>query len=975
MRPSPQERPLVVWSSFEFDLENLQLRKRGLRLRLEEKPAKVLACLLGQAGQPVERGELVKLLWPDEVQGDFDHRLNKAIHKLRNILGDDRSNPRFIQTLSRNGYRFIASVEFVNGNGSSSKIPKTKSPDLVSSLPVVARVSSTPTSVAAEGQPCAPSTADAAVQEDLSSKYDRRRLSWALTTALIFFAAIFFAKNYHISHSVEPHRTVAVLRFANVSGNPADQWLSPALADWLTSELTADGRLRAVSRDAVSRFRSEQGLQDLNHIGPGLLNKITHDLGTDLVVSGTYASSGSDEQSRIRIDLQIYDSHAGRLLFSATAAGVRAEIFDLAGSAGLQLRRKLGLPALGAAGLSSMRSMLPSNPDAARFYAEGTQEIERFDPVDARILLERAVALEPEHALSHAVLSTAYTMLGFSADARKEAKKAIDLDGSLATEQRLLVEGQFHEANYEWDKAIETYSRLFQLFPDSAENGLLLAQTQTRAGKPLMALETIKQLRESHLASDDDARVDILEAKAASCISDFRRQRDAAARAADTARNSSATLLLARAEESEGEALRALGNVSQALALWADAKTRYTTIGDRAAVARLMIDEGRVHWQRGDPQAAEASYSAAVSLGKQIGDDASLGRALTALAQVRMFYVSSAEGKRLCEQALRIFRTIGDKQDEAYALSIMGDIVFANHEEAIKLYQQSLELSREVNDRSRTAGRLMDLGIQATVRGDLASAERDLQESSSTYHDIGERNREALQYNLLSIVRTWQGKLDDAEKLSIQAVSILASVGETVPLAQSRQTLARVQMEQGRFTDAHATLELAIKEHEQANNPGGLIISYGELAEVFLREGKLIESKAALRKYDEIVMTQGTQRPSFGEYVTDRTIVGARILAANGQFERARSEAILGVNQAVKADQGSMLMKAKLALGEIELLKGDPRVGQRQLEVLVREADKKGYGLIGAEAQKLLQVHGSVLKMRNNTTADLKSGR
>lgn len=87
---------------------------------MEQKPAQLLARLLEQPGRVVGRDELVNLLWPGEQHGDFDQRLNKAIHKVRCGLGDDPANPRFVQTLSRNGYRFIADVEFASWNGCSS---------------------------------------------------------------------------------------------------------------------------------------------------------------------------------------------------------------------------------------------------------------------------------------------------------------------------------------------------------------------------------------------------------------------------------------------------------------------------------------------------------------------------------------------------------------------------------------------------------------------------------------------------------------------------------------------------------------------------------------------------------------------------------------------------------------------------------------------------------------------------------------
>jgi DNA-binding winged helix-turn-helix (wHTH) protein len=110
-------------SSFEFDLGTLELKKDGVRRRLEDKPAKALACLLERTGGVVDRADLIKALWPEESHGDFDHRLNKAINKLRFMLGDDSSAPRFIQTLSRRGYRIVGEVRIVEASPSVVAVP------------------------------------------------------------------------------------------------------------------------------------------------------------------------------------------------------------------------------------------------------------------------------------------------------------------------------------------------------------------------------------------------------------------------------------------------------------------------------------------------------------------------------------------------------------------------------------------------------------------------------------------------------------------------------------------------------------------------------------------------------------------------------------------------------------------------------------------------------------------------------------
>ena len=113
MRGEVRGKRLAVFASFEFDLGTLELKKGGVRFRVEHKPAQALACLLEHAGVPVDRTELVRLLWPRESHGDFDHRLNKVVCKLRLVLGDNPSNPHFVQTLSNRGYRFVAEVQIV----------------------------------------------------------------------------------------------------------------------------------------------------------------------------------------------------------------------------------------------------------------------------------------------------------------------------------------------------------------------------------------------------------------------------------------------------------------------------------------------------------------------------------------------------------------------------------------------------------------------------------------------------------------------------------------------------------------------------------------------------------------------------------------------------------------------------------------------------------------------------------------------
>jgi cholera toxin transcriptional activator len=111
MSPSNREARLLRFSVFEVDVAAGELRKNGARIRLQEQPFQVLTALLLNPGQVVTRDELREKIWPVHTFVDFDHSLNTAVNKIRESLGDSASSPRFVETIARRGYRFIAPVE------------------------------------------------------------------------------------------------------------------------------------------------------------------------------------------------------------------------------------------------------------------------------------------------------------------------------------------------------------------------------------------------------------------------------------------------------------------------------------------------------------------------------------------------------------------------------------------------------------------------------------------------------------------------------------------------------------------------------------------------------------------------------------------------------------------------------------------------------------------------------------------------
>src|SRR5215470_10862512 len=126
---------IVRFATFEVDLQAREVRKGGLKLRLYGQPFEILAMLLAQPGELVSREQFRERLWPTDTFVDFDHGVNTAINRLRDALGDSADNPRFIETLPRRGYRFIAPVE---SNAPAEQASAPVSPAVPETQPVLA---------------------------------------------------------------------------------------------------------------------------------------------------------------------------------------------------------------------------------------------------------------------------------------------------------------------------------------------------------------------------------------------------------------------------------------------------------------------------------------------------------------------------------------------------------------------------------------------------------------------------------------------------------------------------------------------------------------------------------------------------------------------------------------------------------------------------------------------------------------------
>jgi DNA-binding winged helix-turn-helix (wHTH) protein/tetratricopeptide (TPR) repeat protein len=942
-----EHRPdrIAKFGDYRFDPHHLELRKFHARVRMETKPAQVLALLLSRPGELVTRQELRLALWPDNVHVNFEAGLDKSIHKLRSVLSDESLNPRFIERISGRGYRFIAPVELISPIGNPEELPK---PARVEEP----RIEEEPQNTGSADPLKA--TIPVAPAPFLSSSAISPFLPLAgLILVVLALAAGAYYSDLRWKMLMKPaRRSAMILGFRNLSADSSESWLSTAFAEWLWTDLSFGGQLRLIPEGEVARARSELGITQAAPLSPDQLSRIRGRFNADLVISGSYAALGPGESGQIRLDLSVQNTADGETLSTDSFVGRRDHLLGVATEAGTRLRGALKLPALSAPGIEGVRAALPVNPDASRLYSEGLAQLRTLNAGKAEELLSAAVLLEPSHGLTHFALAQAWSLLGHGDKARAESKQAFELSTSLPKEQRILIQGQYHEAMQDWNAAVEDYASLFRFHSDEIEYGLKLASSQISASRASSALDTLALLRHLPSPQRDDPRIDLTEADAAEALSDFHRQLQSARDAVEKSQRNGMNLLVAQAQLSEGKALRSLGEIQSALDIWNAAEKTFGAAGDQSGVARTLNSQAFALRILNKGEEAVEHYERAIDISRAIQDSSSLADGLAGLGHFLIYQDQPVRTRKLLQEAVAIYSETANQKEQAFAISLLGDLemVYNHSSRARELYEQSLLLSRQVSDKSRVAGRLMDLGIIDTNQGNLLQASEKLGESLRIYRELGEKVRISSVLNRSALVEIYQGDLEAARKDLEESISLREEIGDRSGVWQPRIDLARDLLEMGEAGKAESVARQSLAEHSYNSEA----LSWIVLARALLAEGKLAESKDAYR--------HALNHPahfSGGVFEVDLDLHHSKLLAAQGNFPVAERElrkaAVLARNLGWVSEE----MKVRLAQGELELLRGESAKGYRILRALQRDAGESGFGLFAAKARVAVASSGS----------------
>ena len=434
---------MIRFGPFEADLHTRELRKHGLKLKLQDQPFQILAMLLERPGELVTRDEIRAMLWPEDTFVDFEHGLNAAIRRLREALNDNADTPRFVETLPRRGYRFISSVE---------RVDSTRQP-VLGAQPVPCDTSDSGSVATAKPTilPRAPA---------------RKRPSslWAAVAMLLVAAAVSVVLKWR-SAPTSAIDSIAVLPFLSADRNADLDYLGDGIAESVMNNLSQVPGLKVMSRNSAFRYRQPE-------LKPG---KVAADLGVRALLMGSLRQHGND----LRISVELIDGTDEHQLWGENYTRKLSNLNGIQAEIASELSQRLRLR-LSPEVQSRIARHDTDNSEAYRLYLRGKYTLGKRTNVDIKEGLryfQRAVELDPTYALPYVGMAASYGLLAFYGGmAPLEAfpleaaasRRALELDPDLADAhtQRGYYLGFPKMQN---DSAEAEFRRALELSPNSGD--------------------------------------------------------------------------------------------------------------------------------------------------------------------------------------------------------------------------------------------------------------------------------------------------------------------------------------------------------------------------------------------------------------------------------------------------------------------------------------------------------------------------
>lgn len=985
-----KERIVFEFEGFRADPLRRVLTHRDEPVAITPKALSILLVLLDRAGEVVEKKELIEKVWPGTFVSDAN--LTQNVFSLRKILGERSAGSRLIVTVPGQGYSFAGEVH------RRERFSTAEIPIPVEALPPPAAppaaddrgsLAALPTS-----QPAPPA---APRRRRRSSLAGLALLALAAAAGMALFGLLRTDRRPAAEEGGSPaavRQAIAVLDFKNLSPRAEKRWLDTAFAEMLTTELAAGGSLRVIRGETVAQAWRSLALRDSGSLGAEDLRRLHEALGTDLVVVGAYLPMGG----RIRLDLRVLQAPGGETVASVAEVGSEPELFELVSRTGSALRSRLGIAELSAQQVRQTQALSPANPEAQRLYAEGLARLRAFDPPGALDYLQRAAAADPGSPVIHSALSQSWGVLGYDERALTEARKALDLAGPLSREERLAIEGRLHKAAKSWEKASQTYRSLTTFFPDDIEYGLQLAECLLAGGRGAEAAAALAALRKLPPPAGVDPRIDLLEARNASRLSDFATVKKAAETAAAKGRRSGQSLIVAQALVYQGDALLKLGRTREAIELFREAAALCEKAGYLWGVGQALANVAAGLQILGDLDGAQAANEESLAIARRLGSAIGIVWQLYNLGELHRERGEQSEALALLDQSRQWSVRLGDRLRQAQALNGMGRVLHVQGDlaGARRRFERALFLSQSVGSPVDEAVSIDSLAGLLAARGELAEARRRHGKAFAALFKAGDSSQAASALAAWADAAARLGDLHAAWSRSAQALAAKRRAGDRIGAGRILGLRSRVAYEMGNLAASRALAEDQLRIARETGARSLAARALLNLGRANFSAGDLAAARRALDEALEVSSTLGEElqameiRVALAELALarDRPAEAAALASEAAAWYQTRNmpdgeaealsllaEALLRTGRAGEARQAAAGAGARLARSEDRRLRvaagvrlarlqalEDPQEALRLLRQSVGEGEKYGLVAAGLEARLILAELERVLR-------------
>lgn len=440
MPTSSNSREVASFADFRLDLWSGELRRDGVLVKLQPQPAKVLVLLASRAGKIITRAELAEEVWGSETFVDFEHGLNYAIRQIRTALEDDAEQPRFLETIPKRGYRFIAPVTRIAEDASGATADSVAEP-------AVERVES-------------PQASRGETPKSKSSSRTGVLVVAGVILLGLVMAGVLAWEKAHVSAPTTNRLVLAVLPFDDLSPTP-EPYLEEGLTEEMIAQLTRinPGRLKVIARTSAMQYAHTK--KNAREIG--------QELGADYILE----NSIRHENGKVRVTTQLVRTADQTHLWAETYEKDMAQLLFLEREVAEEIAQQIHVQLLPVSA-SSPAETQSINADAHELYLQARSSFNlrsREGLAKSIQLYTEAVAKDPSYAAAYAGLADAYNLQAFYgfdptmnsvSQAKIAATRALEIDESMAAAHAALAYTDFMWRE-DWPAAEREFRRALEL--------------------------------------------------------------------------------------------------------------------------------------------------------------------------------------------------------------------------------------------------------------------------------------------------------------------------------------------------------------------------------------------------------------------------------------------------------------------------------------------------------------------------------